>query len=426
VLGLILGPLSVALAIEGLKRGSTKLIALASIVLAISFLVRPGNFFLLVVPLFLIFKNSIKSKNAKNIILILVAILFPFLGAKFLGLILRIDSLNSSLNFWGVLYGLSDNNKTWVDAQSLMGFKNADSEINGWLYVKEKTLENLSQNPLEILHNVLTNITRYIEWRMTFINSEFQNKLLNFSSLEYYGFLILITVLVVFGIFQNPIRRAFLFLFIILTTIVTFGIFYNAEPYRTISSFHFLFILIICNGLYNSLRYYDAKLKPHSSQKSFAVSFDDANLERRDKISRKVHKTVITSTLLLTVVFSCILLVNHDSSKISLNLTCAFDKNTSFEPDSLQILRLDQVEKPEKFLWGPILGSLPQGYLVHGVYQENSGAVGVVNFYLAANSVPRVFKEEFLYCITLNQDQTTYPDLWKVGLKIAAIKAVQR
>jgi hypothetical protein len=424
VLGLILGPLSVAITIEGLRKRSTNLVALASTVLAFSLLVRPGNIFLVLIPLFLVLKRDFTNQNFKNIFFILAATFFPFLGIKFLGLALKINSLNSSLNFWGVLYGLSDQNKTWVDAQSLAGFRNADSEIAGWNYVRDRTLENLFANPLELPHNVLTNILRYIEWKMTFINSEFQSKILQFSNFEFYGVLVLITGLTVFGILLYPIRQALLFIFILFTTLITFGLFFNAEPYRTISSFHFLFVLIICSGFFNSLRYFLTKLKLFLVKDKFMISNTDSALDYRNKAIARKQNYVIVSTLVLATIFSSFSIVNQNVLKIDFKIDCVFDKNTLFKQDSLQILSLDEVEKPDRFLWGPILKSLPEGFLVHGIYQSDSKSVGVVNFYLPKESVPSVFNEESRYCFSLSEEQSKYADLWKVGLQIADIKVV--
>lgn len=184
---------------------------------------RPGNVFCYMFPVFLVvlFANQRMKVLAQLIavsympLAILVVTVRNYMG---------IPNFMHSGNTWATIYGLQFDNQSWAASYSILP-KNVSGEIAIWSYIKDRTLQNIFEHPLNIPKSVLQNIWNIID----------------FGPLNLPIFLILVSVFSYSFIYIYrksilPGNLMVLVLFALISELLTFGVSYNSEPIRTMST----------------------------------------------------------------------------------------------------------------------------------------------------------------------------------------------
>lgn len=426
-LGLILGVIATVLIFRSIRLKLWTTYFCAGIFIGLSQLVRPGNIFLFLIPCIFIPLHHLGREVIWKKSLIIFSSAIPLLFIRLVANILNVTSLNSSANFWGVLYGLSDGNKTWAEAYTLPGIQPSMNDSQIWRVVRETTIQNIHNNPIEFVGNIFINVWRYIEYRLTFVNSVFQDDLIGLSDSLYFTTVSLIFLSVVYFLFLSTVGFRVFYLFVLVTTIVTFGIFYNAEAYRTISTFHFLFILIVVNSVYVILSRMILTAKSIASKsKAFervnkTIVNDNSVQDQRENVF--VSRMKFTS-LVLIMCISLGTFFGVSQSKESIPGPARLCSNASvydLRSETLQIVDLRSIEKPPQYLWSPILKRLEPGVLLHGIYRDGTGLILTINAYLPNNLEDLRKMMSSGGCLKIVPDVTPDRNLWIVGLKLAVI-----
>lgn len=240
--GISLGTLALGHFMRFVRDNRSTNLFLGSSFFLVAQLTRPGNAFYYLIPFLLVFLFG--HQKLKLLTRLLVFCFFPLVFIvvsvrNFLG----ISNFMHSGNTWATIYGLQFNNQSWSASYSIL-----PSDVNGeteiWSYIKNRTIQDISEHPLNIPKSILSNMQNIV----------------SFGPLNLPIFLVLFSFFAysLFYVYKNSIlQRNMLVLigFVLCTELTTYGISYNSEPIRTMSSSLVFSAALITLPISASLRY---------------------------------------------------------------------------------------------------------------------------------------------------------------------------
>ena len=221
--GITLGTLGLGFFMRYIHANQNSNLYLGSIFFLIAQLTRPGNVFSYMVPfLILVLFGNQRMRVLVRLIAFsyLPLVILVVSVRKFMG----IPNFMHSGNTWATIYGLQFDNQSWAASYSILP-KDISGEIAIWDFIKQRTLQDIAENPLNIPTSILNNA-----WNIT-----------NFWPLNPPIFLVLFvlfTYCIIF-VYKNSILQAKFLVLVILALIselITYGISYNSDPIRTMST----------------------------------------------------------------------------------------------------------------------------------------------------------------------------------------------
>jgi hypothetical protein len=221
--GITLGTLGLGFFMRYIYANQNLNLYLGSIFFLTAQLTRPGNVFSYMVPLLIL---VLFGNQRLRVLVRLIA--FSYLPLVMLVVTVRkfmgISNFMHSGNTWATIYGLQFDNQSWASSYSILP-KDISGEIAIWDFIKQRTLQDIAENPLNIPTSILQNA-----WNIT-----------NFWPLNPPIFLVLFALFTfcIFLVYKNSILQAkFLVLvtFALISELITYGISYNSDPVRTMST----------------------------------------------------------------------------------------------------------------------------------------------------------------------------------------------
>jgi hypothetical protein len=335
--------------------------------IGISQQIRPGNLFLPLAPIILLFMACNRNKIAS--LLIGFALFFsPYLFTWSIGAKLGISNYANSGNAWASLYGLANNNSTWQAAYSVPGIPAGATDAQTSEVIQSATLDLIKTNPLAVPTSVLENMLEMITTYFPFISP---------MNVPYSFIAVILNVsLAIFTIFRVRNRLVlgslskedfFLATYILISTFVSYAIAWKSEPSRalmpsiTFTIFMLFFLLFGKQG--NPANFHPvlqpSHLRPFNSQ-----------------VRETIPAIAVASLLFLTSYLS------HNPLREMQELDAVKCPQGSFKflENSVSVTSVDEIRPFPLFSWSADLPKLTGGHLVQGLGISDEGVINVNAF----------------------------------------------
>ena len=344
-----------------------KYVYLSITLIGLSQQIRPGNIFLPLVPICLIFGINIKNRFAP-ILISLFFFLLPFLITALLRIILHKPEYSNAGNAWATLYGLANNNSSWQSAYTVAGIPAGatDSQISE--VIKAATLDSIQSNifalPISIGKNLLDMLVFHFPFisPVSILNAPFSIAMNS----------ILLTWLIVrtaSRVNSNSISKSelSLIIFIAITSLISYAIAWKSEPARALMpTIPFLFFVFL-----------------------FAIQGESARHERRATKSSTVERFSFytnfreaASSIGLVLAVYTFSFSSHVLSPFepSIDTKSCKDGTFNFILNSTTATNIESIKTFSVYSWGKDLPKLKSGQLIQGMGLSDGKIISVNAF----------------------------------------------
>ena len=316
---------------------------------------RPGNVFIYLIPL--LFVILFEHQKVRVLARLLVYSYLPlFVLVVSVRKFLDIPNFMHSGNTWATVYGLQFGNQSWSSSYSILP-SDVNGEIAIWSYIKNRTIQDILEHPLNIPKSILDNIQNIVDFGPL--------------NLPTFFFLLTFFLYCIVYVYRNliiPSSHLILVGFVLLAELVTYGISYYSDPIRTMSSSLMFSATLIVLPISALLRY-----KWLSSRTCFQRSLRMAS----QNLSYRYWATL---TLFLFVMF-----LSPFKSESSVNIFTSFVKN-------------------EKCDFQIVLNDLPSRY----VQQQDLRNIRGMNGEWWIEAIERLGAGSFLLVTSIDEEGTSH------------------
>jgi hypothetical protein len=358
-LALILGNVASIYLLRSIKSISLSNITILYTTLILVELIRPGNILIYIAPIFLLinFAKKIKAKISIFVLMLSVPFLYAFI-LKSIAKLIGYSSYQTAGNTWATIYGLANSNSTWQEAYAIIPGGVGNSEIITNQYLKNRTLEELSDHPLSIFQSLIENFFHMFSEVFPFI-SPVNFFIPNLFQALFFLIQFILLFLLFMKIKKNKSNFAFkLFsIFVIASSLIFYAASWKSEAPRALApTLILLIITIFC---------FTHKIKPNTS-----LTLKSLNGQNSSKSIKQISSSILI--ILIPLVFlSSTMLLNRIPDTRTYNLT-ADCKSESFQFDykTVESIEIDSVRSFSVFSWSELIKKLPSGVLIQGLALE--------------------------------------------------------
>jgi len=358
-LALILGNVASIYLLRSIMSLSLSNITILYTTLILIELIRPGNILIYIAPIFLLinFAKKIKTKISIVVLILSVPFLYVFI-LKSLAKLLGYDSYQTAGNTWATIYGLANSNSTWQEAYAMIPSGVGNSEIITNQYLKNRTLEELSNHPLSIVQSLVENFFYMFSDVFPFF-SPVNFFIPNFLQTIFFLIQSLLILLLSIKVKKNKSNFAFKFfsIFVISSSLIFYAASWKSEAPRALApTLILLIITIFC---------FTCKVKSNIS-----LTLMSSNGQN----SSKSNKQILNSTLIILiplVFLSSTMLLNRIPDTRTYNLTTdCKSKSFKFDFKTVESVEIDSIQSFSVFGWSELIKKLPSGVLIQGLALE--------------------------------------------------------
>jgi len=329
--------------------------------------IRPGNLFLPLAPIVLLFMASNRNKIAR--LLIGFALFFsPYLFTLSIGAKLGISNYANSGNAWASLYGLANNNSTWQAAYSVPGIPAGATDAQTSEIIQSATLDLIKTKPLAVPTSVLENMIEMITTYFPFILP---------VTVPYSFIAVILNVsLAIFTIFRVRNRLVlgslskedfFLATYILISTSVSYAIAWKSEPSRalmpSIAFTIFMFLFLLFGKQCNPANFHPVLQPSHLRQFT-------------SQVRETIPAIAVASLLFLTSYLSH----NPFTEMKEFDAVQCPQGSFKFLENSVSVTSVDEIRPFPLFSWSADLPKLTSGDLVQGLGISDEGVINVNTF----------------------------------------------
>ena len=359
--------LSLVALLRARRLSELKYAYLSIALIGISQQIRPGNLFLALAPIILVFMASNRNKIAH--LLIGFALFFsPYLLTLSIGAKLGISNYANSGNAWASLYGLANDNSTWQAAYSVAGIPAGATDAQTSEVIRSATLDLIKTNPLAVPTSILENMLEMITTYFPFISP--MN--VPYSSVA----VILNASLLIFTIFQVRNRLLLgslskgdflLAAYILISTFMSYAIAWKSEPSRalmpSITFTTFIFLLLLFGKQLNPVKFQpvpqQSELRPFTSQ-----------------FRETIPALAVASSIFLTSYLSH----NPSTEMKALDAVECPQGSFKFLENSVSKTSVNEIKPFALFSWSADLQKLDNGDLIQGLGVNDEGVISINAF----------------------------------------------
>jgi hypothetical protein len=358
-LALILGNVASIYLLRSIKSISLSNITILYITLILVELIRPGNILIYIAPIFLLINFVKKIKNKISIVVLMLSV--PFLYAfvlKSIANLLGYSSYQTAGNTWATIYGLANSNSTWQEAYAMIPVGVGNSEIVTNQYLKNRTLEALSDHPLSIFQSLIENFFYMFSDVFPFFSP------VNFFIPNFFQALIfliqsILLFLLIIQIKKNKCNFAFKFfsIFVIASSLIFYAASWKSEASRALAPTLILLIITIFCFTY--------KIKSNTS-----LTLKSLNGQNSSKSNKQIFISLLIILIPLVFLSSTMLLNRIPDTRIyKLTADCK-SKSFQFDYKTVESIEIDSIRSFSVFSWSELIKKLPSGVLIQGLALE--------------------------------------------------------
>lgn len=359
--------LSLVALLRARRLSELKYAYLSIALIGISQQIRPGNLFLALAPIILVFMASNRNKIA-NLLIGFSLFFSPYMLTLSIGAKLGISNYANSGNAWASLYGLANDNSTWQAAYSVPGIPAGATDAQISEVIQSATLDLIKTNPIAVPTSILENALEMITTYFPFISP------INvpYSSIA----VILNASLLIFTILQVRNRLVLgslskgdflLAAYILISTFISYAIAWKSEPSRalmpSITFTVFMSLLLLFGKQLNPIKFQPvlqpSDLRPFTSQ-----------------VRETIPAIVVAASLFFTSYLS------HSPFTEMKELDAAKCPQGSFKflENSISKTTVDEIKPLALFSWSADLPKLDSGDLIQGLGVNDEGVININAF----------------------------------------------
>lgn len=335
--------------------------------IGISQQIRPGNLFLPLLPLILLFGKKLMSQLSFLVFSLLIFLL-PFLITSMIRLVFQKSEYSNAGNAWASLYGLANGNSSWQSAYSIPGIPVGATDAQISDVIKTATLDAIQTDifavPISIGKNLIEMLTTYFPLISPIsIISPPLSIIINFILLT------LITGRIFLRIKSRWISKSDLLVivFITSTSLVSYAIAWKSEPARALMPTICFIILALVLAIQNQSRTSE-KREPDFSKLAKPVYLPN---------SKEAIPAIGFLMALYSIAISSHLLVPLSASGAS--ISCGGDA-FSLISKSLTVTEMTAVKSFPVYSWSDDLPRIKSGQLIQGLGLLNGRIISVNAF----------------------------------------------
>lgn len=358
-LALILGNVASIYLLKIIKSKSLSNITILYTALILVELIRPGNILIYIATIFLFINFAKKIKVKISIVVLMLSVPFLYIIIlKSLAKLLGYSSYQTAGNTWATIYGLANSNSTWQEAYAMIPRSVGNSEIITNQYLKNRTLEEVSDHPLSIFQSLVENFFHMFSNIFPFF-SPVNFFIPNFFQILFFLIQSILLFLLFIKIKKSKANFAFKFfsIFVIASSLIFYAASWKSEAPRALAPTLILVIITIFCFIYKIKSNISLTLK----------SLNDIN-------SFKSNKQIFISALIILIplmLLSSTIFLNRIPDIHSYNLTAnCKSKSFQFDHKTVESIEIDSIRSFSAFSWSELIEKLPSGVLIQGLARE--------------------------------------------------------